>query len=165
MWIFTPTAMLSVVAHRSEPGMLMIRARLKGDIQRVFPGARVVCTPKADYRFRTTVPRAAVAAVLANLAGAIDYPNVKDAIPKTGRVHDVRHRAMNRVWAAMHDAQTTLAPKRRSYLQPEPPARGDVGDLGYAPSSLARFAEFDRDLADDRGGEEAWQHEAFRGYP
>lgn len=35
MWIFTPKAFLSIVAHRGKPDYLLVRARLPGDIENV----------------------------------------------------------------------------------------------------------------------------------
>lgn len=117
MWIFTPTAMVSIVAHREKPGVLMVRARLKGDLQRLFPGCKVKVTPAADYRFRAEIPRAAAAAVLANFIAELDYPNVKGAIPHGSQVHDLRHQAMNEVWGVMHRAQSrAVTPKGRPFL-------------------------------------------------
>lgn len=105
MWIFTPTAFVSIVAHRTKPGILLVRARLRGDIERLFPGAKVKRTPTADYRFRAEIQRERVAKVVADQLRALSYDNVKAAIPTTAPVHDLRHRAMNQVWGVMNRAQ------------------------------------------------------------
>lgn len=38
MWICLNDAFLSIVAHRDKPGVLLVRARRPGDIERTFPG-------------------------------------------------------------------------------------------------------------------------------
>lgn len=105
MWIFTPTAMVSIVAHRTKPGCLLVRARLRGDLERLFPGCTVQRTPGADYRFRACLPRATVAGVIASAFASMTYDNVKNAIPHGAPVHDLRHRFMSEVWRAGMRAQ------------------------------------------------------------
>lgn len=105
MWIFTPTAFVSIVAHRNKPGVLLVRARLKGDLERLFPGCKVQTTPNADYRFRAEIARGRVAELVREQLTVLDYDNVKNAIPERPPVHQLRHRAMNRVWGVMNDAQ------------------------------------------------------------
>ena len=112
MWIFTPTAFVSIVAHRRNPHVLLVRARLKGDLERLFPGCKVVETRRADYRFRAEIARERVAQVVADQLLGVEYDNVKDAIPRRGEVHQLRSRSMHRVWGVMHDAQVDQLPVR-----------------------------------------------------
>lgn len=107
MWIFTPTSFVSIVAHRTKPGVLLVRARLKGDIERLFPGSKEIETPNADYRFRAEIARGRVTELVREQLTALDYDNVKAAIPTgRGKVHRDRSRAMHGVWEVMHRAQT-----------------------------------------------------------
>lgn len=99
MWIFLNDAMLSIVEHRDDAGTLLVRARIRGDIQRVFPDAAVAENQMADYRFRANVAREAVAAALASAVHAIDYPNFKASVRET-----TRHDAYLNVWSAMAHA-------------------------------------------------------------
>lgn len=114
MWIFSPDSFVSIVAHRTKPDVLLVRARLPGDLERMFPGAKVKETRAADYRFRAELPRHIVADEVAKRIAGIDYDNVKGAIPKVGgrvgRVHDSRAMAMHRCWDAMHAAQVDNTP-------------------------------------------------------
>lgn len=99
MWAFLNDAFLSIVADRNSE-RLLVRARLKGDIERTFPGSTVVEDAGTDYRFRTWLDRKTVADVLRHKVEEIDYPNFK------GSVQDhVRHRAYMNVWDVMHTAQ------------------------------------------------------------
>jgi hypothetical protein len=105
MWIFLSDSFLSVVAHkRDQPDMLLVRARVSGDIERVFPDADVSETPTADYRFRAVLPRGEVAGALAGTVLTIDYDNFKNSVTE----HD-RHDAYFGCWRSMHDFQTDRA--------------------------------------------------------
>lgn len=101
MWLFTPNAFVSAVAHRERPDCLMVRARFKEDLSRLFPRHVVRHTPEADYPFRCIVTRKQMAKALVKHVEAMAYDNVKDAI---GDGEDHRYLAMNRVWAVMNQA-------------------------------------------------------------
>lgn len=96
MWIFLPDAFLSVVAHRSRPDDLLVRARAKGDIERVFPFAAVFEDESADYRYRAVIARAIVARRMAEVAESVSATNFKGAVRE-----DDRHDAYLEVWGAM----------------------------------------------------------------
>jgi hypothetical protein len=138
MWIMTPTSFISIVAHRSKPDVLLVRARLKGDIKRLFPAARVSTTPTADYRYRAEVAREVVGMVLSDLAATLAYTNVKGAIPK-GKVHARRDRAMHATWSVWNDAQKA---EHLSAVDKASPSmsvtRCDCGDLIYQNESCGQ---------------------------
>ncbi len=96
MWIFLSDAFLSVVQHKGDASKLLVRARLKGDIERAFPGVVAEETPIADYRYRATIPREQFAARLAALADGIDYTNFKKTV-----MDPARHDAYMNVWGTM----------------------------------------------------------------
>ena len=96
MWIFKNDAFLSIVAHDSEPGNLLVRSRVAGDIERAIPGAATFEDDSADYRYRAVVPREAVAQAIGDALKDLDYPNFKASIREP-----VRHEAAMRVWGAL----------------------------------------------------------------
>ena len=100
MWILMNDSMLSVVRHTGVPGSLLVRARLSGDIEQVFPAAAVVEDGGSDYRFRATVPEQEVADAVSRRLLAIDYPNFKSSVraPK-------RHSAYLKIWEVLHRMQ------------------------------------------------------------
>lgn len=100
MWVFLSDAFLSIVAHRTRAGYVLVRARKAGDIESVFPQATVRRTPAADYRYRAELPAAEVAQALAERAGDIDYPNFKNSVRDPRR-----HAAYAAVWLAMRQIQ------------------------------------------------------------
>lgn len=105
MWIFLNDAALSIVQDRLDARRLLVRARVRGDVERVFPDADVVETPEADYRFRAFVSRAKVKKAAAAMVAAIDYPNFKGSVAELER-----HDAYMGVWSVMRSLQERLAP-------------------------------------------------------
>lgn len=100
MWLCVSNAFLSIVDKAEDPTCLMVRARVKGHIEAVFPRAKVMRTPGNDYLFRAEVPREIVATTVFDRIMAIDYDNFKNS------VHDhAYHGALNRVWHVLADLQ------------------------------------------------------------
>lgn len=114
MWIYTTDSHLSIVAHRDRPGMLLVRSRVAGDLERAFgPVISVEHTPSADYAWRTVLSRDEVAEVLADGIRGIRYTNFKDAANTPER-----HRHYLNVWAAYSRATSHL--RRVQGLGPDP---------------------------------------------
>ena len=95
-WICFNDAMLSVVTADGDPDMLLVRARVPGDIERVIGDVPVDRTPERDYLFRAIVPRERVAAAVGGRISGIDYPNFKGSVREL-----VRKRAYSDVWACL----------------------------------------------------------------
>ncbi|MDQ7747391.1 hypothetical protein [Hydrogenophaga pseudoflava] len=96
MWIFLPKSFISVVQKPGDTDTLTVRARVKGDIESVFPQAKVEVNQGTDYKYRARVPRAAVAQVLHDQVMNLDWSNFKGAV-KAKKRHD----AYMNVWSAM----------------------------------------------------------------
>jgi hypothetical protein len=107
MWFCFRDAYLSIVAHEREPALLLVRARRPGDIENVFPYARVIETPGRDYLFRAEVPRDEVSRVIGELVFNMRATNFKSSV----RDKDL-HSAYTDVW------------RRMAKLQPVPPYGG-----------------------------------------
>ena len=131
-------AFLSIVALREQLGMRLVRARVAGDIERVFPGAVVEETPARDYRFRAAIPCADVAAALASRLDAIDYDNFKDSVRETDR-----HNTYLQVWSRMVDLQ-----QRRS-KQLTPALSSAPKPMDQPVKAAPRFRVGDRVTFDD----------------
>ena len=109
---------LSIVAHRQKKGMLLVRARFDGDIERAFwSDTKVVETPIADYRFRAVLPRNVVSAVLSRRLNEITYDNFKNSVND-----DWRHSDLMSIWSIMNRAQHRRA-------SPSYPPMGGTGSL------------------------------------
>lgn len=100
MWIFLNDSMLSIVAHRERKDCLLVRARLRGDIEANFPKAEVWEDNQADYRWRAVVTREEVSRVLFEQAYRIDYTNFKGSVKERER-----HDWYMRVWTEGHRMQ------------------------------------------------------------
>ena len=102
MWLFTPQGFYSVVAHRRDADKLLVRARVREDLEALkeqIPDLRIVSDQEADYRWRAIVTRAEWVAALAQLASEIDYDNFKSAVGD--RQGDERARIYGHVWGEL----------------------------------------------------------------
>jgi hypothetical protein len=100
MWIFTSKSFISIVQKPGDSDMLTVRARIKGDIEQIFPDAKVEANKGTDYKYRAKVPRAEVAQALHDQVMGLNYPNFKGTV-KEKRRHD----AYMAVWSAMVNTQ------------------------------------------------------------
>jgi len=105
MWVSLNRAFLSIVtpaANQPDSKMLLVRARRKGDIESVFPGAKVERTPHRDYLFRALINREEVARAMADEVFGVSYSNFKASV-RNKPLHD----AFARVWGIMANLQPT----------------------------------------------------------
>ena len=100
MWVMTNNGYLSLVAKDCGPNELLVRARRAGDIEKVFPDAKVTRNTKSDYLYRAVLPRDVVKQALAAMIDKIDYPNFKDSVQDSSL-----HAAYAGVWHAMAGLQ------------------------------------------------------------
>jgi hypothetical protein len=96
----TSDCFLSIVSKDCARDELLVRARRKGDIEKIFPGAVVRRDVNADYLYRAPVKRALVEQAMAEEVRRINYPNFKNSVHE-----DDLHRAYLRVWMDMADLQ------------------------------------------------------------
>lgn len=98
MWIFLYDSMLSIVQNLDDEtgDTLLVRARITGDIEKIFPDAKVIKGAGSDYLFRAVVPRQDVIEAISHEIEGIDYGNFKNATDTK-----MRHDAYLDVWLAM----------------------------------------------------------------
>lgn len=105
MWLFCKSGFFSAVQHFENPGIIHVRARFEGDLERLCKAHNVApevnVTPGNDYRFRMDFDRKTWAEIVSSEAESIDYPNFKNV------VHDgtSRDRAYMNCWSAMRREQ------------------------------------------------------------
>lgn len=107
MWMFCKSGMFSAVKHNKKEGVMLVRTRLEGDLERLFKNHGLsdkytaTETLDADYRYRVEMDAADWVRCVTEEAESIDYGNFKDA------VHDgtVRDAAYMECWCAMNNAQ------------------------------------------------------------
>ena len=57
MWIVLNNSFLSIVKNRNNENELLVRSRLKGDIEKVFSNAETFEDINADYKYRSYINR------------------------------------------------------------------------------------------------------------
>ena len=88
-WLCFNDAFLSVVNHRSDQGLLVVRARRAEHLRNIFgSNAEIRVTHDRDYKYRTVADRKAVAKIIASRIETINYGNFKDSV-KSDRLHDL----------------------------------------------------------------------------
>ncbi|HEX7615228.1 MAG TPA: hypothetical protein VF554_08105 [Thermoanaerobaculia bacterium] len=116
MWLITTSGFLSIVQNlnsKAPDDVLLVRGRVRADLERFADfaarqGARpaVVESPDADYGFRLTTSRDALAAFVAERVAALDYPNFKSEIYKAD---PVREKVYEDAWAVLHGLKKVRA--------------------------------------------------------
>jgi hypothetical protein len=102
MWLCLRESFLSIVSKDCQPSELLVRARRPGDIERVFPDAKVTTDTAADYLYRSVLPRSVVKSAIAAEIEKISYPNFKASVED-----HLLHDCYMDVWAAMAGIQPT----------------------------------------------------------
>jgi hypothetical protein len=124
IWLCLSNSFLSIVAHYDDPNKLLVRARVKGHIEAVFPDAKVYQRKGSDYLYRADIPREVVAKVIGERLTDIDYSNFKNSV-KNRALHD----AYAGFWTIMYGLQSKLArSQRRRKTRPNPPTMANPGE-------------------------------------
>lgn len=118
MWFFGSDAFLSVVQHKTNPAILVVRSRRPGHIEKMFPSANVVTLDNRDYQFRAELPREVVAERMAQYVMEMTATNFKDSVKE-----QAYHNACYGVWKCMEAIQPM--PAYSAYTQ-----RGKKGNQG-----------------------------------
>ena len=90
MWIVMNDSYFSIVKNRNRKDSLIVKARIKGDIERIFPKANVRENMGTDYKYRAFLPKWVVSKAIKKSIEHIDYDNFKDSVPlEDATRHDV----------------------------------------------------------------------------
>jgi hypothetical protein len=100
MWIQFNNAFLSIVENREKTIELLVRARVKGDIERVFPEADVFEDNNADYKYRASISKAKVAERMVLKVTEINYDNFKNSVKEIDR-----KKIYSNIWAELRKIQ------------------------------------------------------------
>lgn len=100
MWLMLNDSFLSFVSKDCKPTELLVRARRPGDIEKIFPKAKVTEYDKSDYQFRAVVPIIDVKEAMAGEVDRIVYNNFKNSVRD-----DKLYSAYNGVWGIMAKLQ------------------------------------------------------------
>ncbi len=100
MWIQFNNAFLSIVENRENTTELLVRARVKGDIEKVFPEADVFEDNNADYKYRAFISKAIVAEKIMLKVTEINYDNFKNSVKEIER-----KKVYGNIWAELRNFQ------------------------------------------------------------
>lgn len=98
MWLFLSGGFLSVVAHRTQPNNLLVRARHSSHIHTAFPEAELIHMPSADYPYRAVVSRDSVQSAMVDQIQSMVYDNFKASISDS-EYHDACIDIWRTMWA------------------------------------------------------------------
>lgn len=102
MWIYTAGgSFFSIVQDKNRPGYLCVRARTRGVIEKLLPGAKVLEGAGSDYAFRSSVNvETAISAFIREIR-AVSYSNYKNTI--TDRK---KHDTLFKIWEISKELET-----------------------------------------------------------
>ena len=102
MWVVLNKSFLSIVKNRNNEKQLLVRARVNGDIKKVFETADVFQDANADYKYRAYIEKEIVASAISEEIINIDYDNFKNSVSKND--NERKNSYMN-VWSALYKLQ------------------------------------------------------------
>jgi len=100
VWVLLSDCFFSIVSKDCARDELLVRARRKGDIEKLFPKAKVKRNAKADYLYRAAIKKSAIAEALKGEVDRVTYPNFKSSVTDAKL-----HGAYMRVWSALGPLQ------------------------------------------------------------
>jgi hypothetical protein len=154
MWLFTVNGFFTIIQDRKDANYVWLRARLREDIERNFPGVEVTEHPGADYLFRAKLPREQVAQRVMELVMENNVTShFKDVMIRTASKpkHGSRSGMLYGVWNA--GAAMQPIPPYSKTPRPEPkPFYSGGGKGGWKPGDRTVGAG-QSDLFTGRGSE------------
>lgn len=137
MWGFLPEGFFSAVQDKKDPNMIVVRARIKGDLDnlraRFVPtlGPTIGDEEGSDYPYRAYVPREDFAlGAYKMVMDGITYTNFKSAV-SSRRGHDKYYTALTKIWGIM--AQFGMNMGWKNQRKADLPYLDSHGPEGYGP--------------------------------
>lgn len=103
MWVFLNNSFLSIVENRNNKEELLVRSRVRGDIDKIFPDSNIFEMENSDYKYRSYIKKIEVSEKIREIVTNINYDNFKDSITKS---EDQRHSSYLNVWNEMRKLQS-----------------------------------------------------------
>lgn len=108
MWVMLSDSFLSIVEDLENKNNLLVRARRRGDIKKVFPEVeKEENTPNADYAYRASISRELVAHRISTEVLDISYPNFKDSVSD-----HLLHVSYLKIWQIMVNLQESQSKQK-----------------------------------------------------
>lgn len=80
MWLFSQRGFYSIVQHKERPDYFVVKARVKGDIEKYWPFAEIERNENFDYLYRAVLHRTEVEEVILKMVLNIDYTSFKGSL-------------------------------------------------------------------------------------
>ena len=103
MWIALNNSFLSIVENRNNKEELLVRSRVRGDIDKIFPDSNIFEMENSDYKYRSYIKKIEVSEKIKEIVTNINYDNFKNSISKS---EDQRHSSYLNVWNEMRKLQS-----------------------------------------------------------
>ena len=102
MWVAMNDSFVSIVQDRTNEDRVVVRARVKEDLEATFPfhSDDIIETTNSDYRFRLFLDKYYVSKIMQERVLGIDYPNFKDSVKQPWR-----KKAYMDIWQTMFNVQ------------------------------------------------------------
>jgi hypothetical protein len=100
MWIAFNDGFISAVQDGKDADRLVIRARRREHLERIFPDCEILTGLGTDYKYRIFVNKIKFATLLAQRAAEIDYANFKNSVEDAAL-----HRLYNGFWRLHYEFQ------------------------------------------------------------
>ena len=112
MWIAMNDSFISIVADRNDELSVVVRARVKEDLESLFKEHvdDIVETDDSDYRFRLFLDQHYVAMTIEERIININYHNFKDSVKQSWR-----KTAYMQIWSVMNAVQERMYGKQKIY--------------------------------------------------
>ena len=148
MWIFTSQGMISIVRHRDDSRLMMVRARQPEVLQALFSGYDLIVTPEADYHYRMEVTQHDLQVIIDQELEDLQYDNFKNSI-----ADDAYHNACSKVWSVMYQYQAEQDQGKWEEPEPAPKPYNPLAEFLKQPGEQARQKRIARSqFPDDFGG-------------
>ena len=103
MWVFLNNSFLSIVENRNNKEELLVRSRVREDIDKIFPDSNIFEMENSDYKYRSYIKKIEVSEKIKDIVTNINYDNFKNSISKS---EDQRHSSYLNVWNEMRKLQS-----------------------------------------------------------
>jgi len=167
MWIVTEHGFFTFVVDRKDDTVVHLRARVREDLERNFPGVEVIEKPGADYYFRAKITKVQLAERMTQMIMDDTIKgHFKDvALAKSSPTeHGNRRSAYYGFWTAMAALQPyapySRTPRLKSVVKPWTPPKRDTRP-GTGQTSLPYTGSESRGAL--RAGDYDWDNRSWQG--
>jgi hypothetical protein len=105
MWIASTSGFFSIVQHRDLPDRIMVRSRVKKDLESLFDLCRIIHTPDGDYHWRVLATKKEVGELFLDSLMNINYSNFKNQVAQIPEQRD-KLDAYHEIWRVMWNYST-----------------------------------------------------------